>query len=47
MIGDNWEADIIGSKKFGMNVVFCNFENQRVDESIQSVGNLLEIKKYL
>ncbi len=47
MIGDNWEADIMGAKDFGMHVVFCNFENHSVDESIQSVDRLVEIKKHL
>ena len=47
MIGDNWEADIMGAKDFGMKVIFCNFENQSVDASIPSVKNLEEIKKYL
>ena len=47
MIGDNWEADIMGAKNYGMKVIFCNFENQIVDESIPSVKELLDIKKYL
>ncbi|GAG91765.1 unnamed protein product [marine sediment metagenome] len=47
MIGDNWEADIMGAKNFGMEVVYCNFQNQSVDESIQSIKHLLELKKYL
>ncbi len=47
MIGDNWEADIMGAKDYGMQVIFCNFENQSVDESIPTVKNLEEIKKYL
>lgn len=47
MIGDNWEADIMGAKNFGMRAIFCNFENESVDESIQSIHNLLELKKYL
>ncbi len=47
MIGDNWEADIMGAKNYGMKVIYCNFENQHVDESIPSVASLIEIKKYL
>lgn len=47
MIGDNWEADIMGAKNVGMQVIYCNFDNQSVDESILSVTSLLEIKKYL
>ena len=47
MIGDNWEADIMGAKKSGLDVIFCNFNNESVSESIKSVNYLLEIKKYL
>ncbi|AOW21779.1 YjjG family noncanonical pyrimidine nucleotidase [Urechidicola croceus] len=47
MIGDSWEADFIGAKNFGMKAIFCNFDNEPVDESIMSVSNLLELKKYL
>ena len=47
MIGDNWEADIMGARNVGMQVIYCNFENQSVDESIPSVTSLLEIKKHL
>lgn len=47
MIGDNWEADIMGAKNYGMSAIFCNFENQSVDESVLSIRHLLELKKYL
>ncbi|PCH78057.1 MAG: noncanonical pyrimidine nucleotidase, YjjG family [Flavobacteriaceae bacterium] len=47
MIGDNWEADIMGAKSAGMDVIFCNFENEQVAENIKSVSNLLEIKQFL
>ena len=47
MIGDNWEADIMGAKKTGLDVIFCNFNNEPVSESIKSINHLLEIKKYL
>lgn len=47
MIGDSWEADIMGAKAFNMNVIYCNFDNESVDESISSVKNLYEIRKYL
>lgn len=47
MIGDNWEADIMGAKKVGMEVIYCNFENKTVGESVNSVTSLLEIKKFL
>ena len=47
MIGDSWEADIMGAKNFGIQPIYCNFENQLVDPSIISVNNLLELKKHL
>ncbi len=47
MIGDNWEADIMGAKNAGFDVIYCNFNNESVSESIKSVSNLIEIKKYL
>lgn len=47
MIGDNWEADIMGAKDAGFDVIFCNFNAQPVSENIKSVTNLIEIKRYL
>jgi putative hydrolase of the HAD superfamily len=47
MIGDNWEADIMGAKNAGLDVIFCNFNNEAVSSSIKSVKNLLELKQYL
>ena len=47
MIGDNWEADIMGAKNAGFDVIYCNFNNESVSESIKSVSNLIEIKNYL
>ena len=47
MIGDSWEADIIGAKKYGMQTIYCNFENETVDDSIVSVTDLFQIMKIL
>lgn len=47
MIGDSWEADIMGAKNFGIQPIYCNFDNQLVDPSIISVDHLLELKNYL
>jgi len=47
MIGDSWEADIMGAKDAGFDVIFCNFNAQPVSENIKSVTNLIEIKRYL
>ena len=47
MIGDNWEADIMGAKNAGLDVIYCNFNRESVSSSIKSVKNLMEIKQYL
>jgi len=47
MIGDSWEADIMGAKNFGIKPIYCNFESQLVDPSIISVNHLLELKNHL
>ena len=47
MIGDNWEADIMGAKNAGLDVIFCNYNKELVSENIKSVSKLLDIKNYL
>lgn len=47
MIGDNWEADIMGAKNVGFDVIYCNFNAKPVSENIKSVHKLIEIKQYL
>lgn len=47
MIGDNWEADIMGAKNAGFDVIYCNFNAKPVSENIKSVSKLIEIKQYL
>ena len=47
MIGDNWEADIMGAYRTGMNVIFFNYHQEPVGENIKSVTHLLQLKQYL
>lgn len=47
MIGDNYEADIIGAIDVGLDVILFNYHDYTVDDSIKKVKQLLEIKKYL
>ncbi len=47
MIGDNWEADIMGAKNTGLDVIFFNYYNEIVAENIKSVINLNGIRHYL
>lgn len=47
MIGDNYEADILGAMNVGYDVIFFNCFNQKIDSKIKQVRDLLEIKMYL
>lgn len=47
MIGDSWEADIMGAYHAGMHVIFCNYHQEPVGENIKSVTHLLQLKQYL
>ena len=47
MIGDNWEADIMGAQNAGLDVIYCNFDSKPVSEHIKSITNLSELKRYL
>lgn len=45
MIGDNWEADIMGAKRFGMDTIFYNPAGKRFDESpTYEISHLSELK---
>lgn len=47
MIGDNWEADIMGAYQTGMNVIFFNYHQEPVGANIKSITHLLQLKQYL
>ena len=47
MIGDSLEADIIGAKNIGMDVVFFDLNNMTLDGNIRQIDNLIQLKKYL
>lgn len=47
MIGDNWEADIMGAKNQGIDVIYFNFNKEPISMNIKSVHKLLEIKRFL
>ncbi len=47
MIGDNFEADILGAKNMGMHVIFCKFNGELATEEVNSVENLMELKNFL
>ena len=47
MIGDNFEADILGAKSVGMHTIFCEFNGEIATEKVITVNKLSEIKNYL
>ena len=47
MIGDSYEADILGAQNIGMDVVFFDIKNTVLDADIKIINNLIELKKYL
>lgn len=47
MIGDNYEADILGALKVGFRVIHFNYHNEEVDKNIKQITNLIELKTYL
>lgn len=46
MIGDNWEADIMGAKQAGMQAIYFNKEKP-LHDSVVHVDQLLQIKNFL
>ncbi|MEN8125076.1 MAG: YjjG family noncanonical pyrimidine nucleotidase [Bacteroidota bacterium] len=47
MIGDNFEADILGAKAVGMHTIFCEFNGEIATEEVLSISKLIELKQYL
>lgn len=47
MIGDNYEADVLGARDIGMEVIFFNIRNDTIDEVIPQVNHLSLLKNYL
>ncbi len=47
MIGDNFEADILGAKNVGMYTIFCKFNGEVATEKVITVSKLGQIKNYL
>ena len=47
MIGDSFEADILGAEASGMKTLFYNYREEKVPKGYQYIDNLLEIKKHL
>ena len=47
MIGDNYEADILGALDQGFDVICFNYHNESIQNGIKTVNNLIEIKKFI
>lgn len=47
MIGDTFEADILGAEKVGMHTLFYNYRNDIVPATYRVVKDLVEIKTHL
>lgn len=47
MIGDNWEADVMGAINFGLDAIYFNPESDPVSSQVKSVQSLSSIKSYL
>ncbi|MFC5044195.1 YjjG family noncanonical pyrimidine nucleotidase [Aquimarina hainanensis] len=47
MIGDNYEADILGAEKVGIQAICYNYHQEKLPEDILQVSDLKSIKEYL
>jgi putative hydrolase of the HAD superfamily len=47
MIGDSFEADILGAEAIGMKTLFYNYRKETVPEGYTVINDLLEIKIHL
>ena len=47
MIGDNFEADILGAMNVGMQVIFCKFNGEIATRDVPMVDNLTQLKNLL
>jgi len=47
MIGDNYEADILGALNVGFDVIHYNYHKEKVAENIIQIRNLIDLKTYL
>lgn len=48
LIGDDWIADVVGARNFGMDVIFFDvLKENRQEEGLKVIQHLLQIKEYL
>lgn len=46
MVGDNYEADILGALNIGLDAICFNYHNESLDENIKQIDKLIHLKKY-
>ena len=47
MIGDNYEADVLGALNVGYDAIFFNYRNDHTESHIKQINHLSQIRKYL
>lgn len=47
MIGDNYEADVLGALEVGYDAIFFNYRNDEFEPHIKQINQLKELKNYL
>ncbi len=47
MIGDNFEADIMGAKNIGMHTIFCEFNGGNIPKNGITISKLGDLENYL
>jgi putative hydrolase of the HAD superfamily len=47
MIGDSYEADIVGAQEAGIEAVFFNEQNIEVENQVVQIKHLLDLKNIL
>ncbi|TDU34257.1 putative hydrolase of the HAD superfamily [Gelidibacter sediminis] len=47
MIGDNYEADVLGALNVGYDAIFFNYRNDYTEPHIKQIKHLSQIKEYL
>ncbi len=47
MIGDNYEADILGAEALGLDTICFNYHKEKIPEKYLQTSELLQIKNYL
>lgn len=47
MIGDNYEADILGALNIGLDAICFNYHDESLGKNIKQINELIHLKKYL